>query len=190
MILDDHLDPGPAPCALLIEATPDDLLRQPLEFLFAEHFRHRQLCRILDHLAESTSLDVALMARADDFIRYDLALHVIDEEEDLFPLLRRRCPPEDDIDRVLSRLSADHQEDAEQARLVRRYLSEAMGERLAPMRLPGASPALMRFAGTQRSHIALENAIIMPIARARLTPLDLQNLARRLSARRGVFVEP
>lgn len=190
MITEDHVADAPAPCTLLIEASPPELLRQPLDFLFAEHFRHRQLCRILDHLAECQTLDMALMARTDDFIRYDLALHVIDEEEDLFPLLRRRCEPDDDIDRVIGRLSGDHREDAALARVVRGHLAQALSGATPIAGLVGAAAALRQFARQERAHVALENGVVMPIARIRLTAEDQRALSRRLAARRGIFLEP
>lgn len=90
MNVDEHVaqplpyNPGP------IERAPPALLKEPLEFLFAEHYRHRHMCKVLEYLAAAPGFEAGLIASTDDFIRYDLALHVIDEEEDLFPLLRRR----------------------------------------------------------------------------------------------------
>jgi hemerythrin-like domain-containing protein len=189
MMLDDHVERAAEPSPLLIERSPPELLRQPLDFLFAEHYRHRQLCRILDHLADATLADVPLTARADDFIRYDLALHVIDEEEDLFPLLRRRCDPEDDIDQIIGRLSGDHRDDAALARTVRGHLGEALAHAMPVRRVPGAARDLRQFARQERAHVALENAVVMPLARARLSIEDLRALSRRLAARRGIYLE-
>lgn len=62
-------------------------MAEPLEWFFAEHFRHRQLCGMIDEVAAALAFDGARIAKIVDFLRYDLALHVIDEEEDLFPLL-------------------------------------------------------------------------------------------------------
>ncbi len=45
---------------------------------------------------------------------------------------------------------------------------------------------LTRFASHVRRHLAAENAILLPIARARLTRRDLQNLSRQMRARRGL----
>jgi iron-sulfur cluster repair protein YtfE (RIC family) len=177
------------PSPLLIEPTPPELLRHPLDFLFAEHYRHRQLCRILDHLAEAAAADLPLMARADDFIRYDLALHVIDEEEDLFPLLRRRCDPDDDIDQVIGRLSGDHRDDAALAKTVRQHLSTALAKGLPVWRMAHAARDLRQFARQERAHVALENAVVMPLARTRLRPEDLRALSGRLAARRGIYLE-
>jgi iron-sulfur cluster repair protein YtfE (RIC family) len=173
-------NPGP------IERSPPALLKEPLEFLFAEHYRHRHMCKVLEYLAIASIFDAGLIASTDDFIRYDLTLHVIDEEEDLFPLLRRRCSEEDDIEDVLGRLSADHALDQELARAVRTVLSQSLEGRLAPSAVTGGPQALVQLARQEKSHMALENAVVMPLARRRLTPDDLEALSLRLAARRGV----
>ena len=169
-----------------IESSPPGLLKDPLDFLFAEHFRHRQMCRILVYLAHTPEFDGALIAATDDFIRYDLALHVIDEEEDLFPLLRRRCEADDAIEDVLGQLSADHALDQAYARAVRDIFSLALQRQEPPSAVPGGPEALRRLAEQEKSHMALENAVVMPLARRRLQPADLAALAIRLAARRGV----
>ena len=186
MTMEDHvteiapINPGG------IESSPPALIKEPLEFLFAEHYRHRQMCKILEYLAVTPKFEATLIATTDDFIRYDLALHVIDEEEDLFPLLRRRCSVEDDIEDVLGRLSADHALDQELARAVRTLFAQALEKREAPALFPGAPETLVRLARQEKSHMALEKAVVMPLARRRLTADDLSALSIRLAARRGV----
>lgn len=171
-----------------IEPSPPELLKEPLEFLFAEHYRHREMCKILEFLAATPTFDAALIATTDNFLRRDLALHVMDEEEDLFPLLRRRCEPEDDIEDVLVRLSADHAMDQQLARAVLGVFAIAL-ERQAPLAtLPGAPEALLKLARQEKGHMALENAIVLPIARRRLHATDLEALSIRLAARRGVVI--
>lgn len=188
MMIEDHVSEiapiGPDG----IERSPPALLKEPLEFLFAEHYRHRQMCKILEFLASSPVFDAGLIASTDDFIRYDLALHVIDEEEDLFPLLRRRCAPDDDIEDVLGRLSSEHAMDQALAREVRALFAQALEKREPPSRLPGGPTTLTALARQERSHMALENAVVMPLARRRLSPEDCENLSVRLAARRGVMM--
>lgn len=173
-------NPGP------IERTSPDLLKEPLEFLFAEHYRHRHMCKLLEYLAVSVCFEAGLIAGTDDFIRYDLALHVIDEEEDLFPLLRRRCSEEDNIEDVLGRLSADHALDQDLARKVRGIFAQALEYRAPPSTIAGGPEALLRLARQEKSHMALENAVVMPLARRRLAKDDLNALSLRLAARHGV----
>lgn len=173
-------NPGP------IERAPPALLKEPLEFLFAEHYRHRHMCKVLEYLAVAPTFEAGLIAGVDDFIRYDLALHVIDEEEDLFPLLRRRCSEDDDIEDVLGRLSADHALDQELAKTVRVLFAQALEKRVPPSSMAGGPQTLLQLARQEKSHMVLENAVVMPLARRRLTTDDLEALSLRLAARRGV----
>src|SRR5690606_3657521 len=129
------------------------------------------------------------VTRLVEFLRNDLPLHIIDEEQDLFPLLRRRVLPEDEVETVLGRLSAEHRADAAQGREVRALLEDALERQAAPGMDPAARKALRGFASQELQHLALENAVVLPIARLRLTAKDLAGLGRRLAARRGVVLE-
>lgn len=169
-----------------IERSPPSLLNEPLEFLFAEHYRQRQMCRILEHLAATLEFKPDLMRCVDDFIRYDLALHVIDEEADLFPMLRRRCAQEDDVDAVLGRLAGEHALDQQLAGAVRVILSQALAARIAPSMIEGGAETMLNLARQEKSHMALENAVVMPLARRWLTRGDLATLSARFALRRGV----
>jgi hemerythrin-like domain-containing protein len=186
MMVEEHDRSAALPHPGGIEPSPPQLLKEPLEFLFAEHFRQRQMCKILEYLAVAPAFDVAMIATTDDFIRYDLALHVIDEEEDFFPLLRRRCSEEDDIEDILGRLSADHALDQKLAVRVRAVFAQSLERRTPPSAIEGGAQALLELAKQEKSHMALENAVVMPLARRRLTADDLEALSLRLAARRGV----
>lgn len=169
----------------IIEPLQADLLNEPLNFFFAEHFRHRQLCAMIDALSAAVVYDADRVDQVVDFLRLDAAVHIIDEEQDLFPLLRRRCLPEDELERVLGVLSVEHRADAVLGGVVRTHLEACQSTRSAPGLDPEKRKALSAFATQERRHLALENAVVLPIARLRLTADDLQNLGRRLAARRG-----
>lgn len=171
-----------------IEPMPQALLHEPLDWLFAEHFRHRQLCDLIDRVARAPTVLVEEIEEILAFLRFELPLHVIDEEEDLFPLLRRRCLPEDEVDKALGVLSAEHKVDILHAARLRTFLETALERRRAPGQDPDARRAMTVFADNERRHIALENAVILPIARRRLQPRDLRDLSLRLAARRGVVL--
>jgi hemerythrin-like domain-containing protein len=165
------------------------LLKRPLEFLLADHHRQRSLCHLLDGLADAAAPDAAIVDTAIGYIEQDLALHIIDEEEDLFPLLRRRARPEDDVERVLGLLSREHVEDDRLAGLILSGLcrSGLGGGAGTPDDLTSECRAALRaFARRQRRHIAVENAIVMPLAELRLSAKDRAGLARRMAARRGI----
>lgn len=183
---DDVFVPTPPMRPAPIECAPPTLLTEPLEFIFAEHFRHRQMCRILEYLAVAQQFDEELVAGANRFLRHDLTLHVSDEEQDLFPLLRRRCAADDNIEDLLARLSADHALDKELAAVVCAILARSLADRTAPALEPGGPEALQHLAQQEKGHMALENAVVIPLARRWLTAEDIQGLGKRFAARRGV----
>lgn len=172
-------------CASAPKELPRELMADPVAWFFLEHERHRQFCRVMETAAAAKVFDPDLLAQLLDFMRNELARHIVDEEEDLFPLLRRRALPDDHIDEVLHRLAAEHKTDADQGRIAREQLQACLRLRRAPRDLPDARAALEAFAAQEMRHLALENAVVLPIARLRLTPTDLRRLSRRLAQRRG-----
>jgi hemerythrin-like domain-containing protein len=166
--------------------SPTDLrlLGNPLNFIHEDHMRERQICAMLDRIAGAEEPDTAAAAHAEGFFANELPLHLADEEEDLFPLLRRRCKPEDDIERVLARLSSDHRcTDADTPQLLSclRALGSA-GSGLGS----GDRDLLIRYAALARRHLILENAIVLPLARARLARRDLDRICLGMLRRRGL----
>ncbi|WP_156812028.1 hemerythrin domain-containing protein [Robiginitomaculum antarcticum] len=170
----------------LIETPSTDLLKDPLLWFFAEHHKHRQICQKLTEHAGSVVLDAGLVKEILIFLQDEMPLHIIDEEDDLFPLLRRRCEPEDRLERTLGQLSGEHAADLDIGKNVIRVLENALesGRGLGTSRESKA--VIEEFCRAQRNHIALENAVVLPIARARLTKEDQKSLGKRLAARRGL----
>ena len=164
------------------------LLLQPLDYILADHHRQRVLCVLCDRIADSGNPDRKTVSDIVDYITNDMVVHVIDEEQDLFPLLRRRADPEDDIEVVLGQLSGEHAHDEALAETI---VSGLSGVLEAPQQdLPASLvEALKQFSHSQRQHLALENATIMPLARVRLTNKDLEELSARMAARRGVLID-
>ncbi len=166
---------------------PENLFREPVDFLCADHFRRRVICRFLDEIAlDPDGPDVARLASvALDYIEHDYLLHVADEERDLFALLRKRCVPEDRLDTILSVLSEEHERDRELSLLLTAGLrSLAAGKPLQQSdEFAHLAPA---FAEGQRRHLAWEEAVVFPLARVRLSQTDLDSIGRSMAARRGV----
>ncbi|MBX3485875.1 hemerythrin domain-containing protein [Phenylobacterium sp.] len=173
-----------------VAATPDTLLSDPITWFFAEHQRHRQFCDLMQRASMATTYDEALVRWLLDFIVHDLALHVLDEEEDLFPLMRARAQPEDEVDKVLGRLQGEHAKDLTAAAAVRNHLETCLRQQAPISRNNVRRRALEAFAAQERGHLALENAVILPLARLRLTERDLLDLSNRLARRRGVAWRP
>lgn len=160
---------------------------EPLDFILYEHLRHRVMCDALERLADAERFEPAPIAQLADFIRCDLTLHVADEEEVFFPMLRRRCLPEDEVELALERMNREHEADRDLAAQVRIHLLTAVTEGLPLSAIPGATAALRQFAQNQRRHMMLENAVLIPLARRRLSNEDLAVLGARLAARRLLY---
>lgn len=160
------------------------LLATPLEFLCEDHLRERQVCRVIDSLAASGSFDPGAARNVLRFLNEELNLHMRDDAEDLFPLLSRRCTTEDGIGRAIDRICTDRDEASRLLPGLRAALARCLdtGSDLSP----GERQLLTRFAGHERRHLAEENAILLPIARARLTRRDLRKLSSNMRSRRGL----
>ncbi len=160
---------------------------RPLDVLRVDHDRQEVFCRRLDALAAEPRSEpdtdgfAALLAHLTD----ELPIHTRDEEEDLFPLLLARALPVDGIDEVLAQLSREHALDIDLADFIAADM-RAVVEHIAqvpPMRFYINARA---FAETQRRHLGWENRLVLPLARDRLTPLDLEVMGRKMAARRGL----
>lgn len=156
---------------------------EALDFILCEHMRHREMCNALERLADATVLDIREVTALAEFIRSDLTIHVADEEEFFFPLLRQRCLPEDAIDAALERLHREHLQDRDLSAQVRITLLTAATENKLPSEIPGGAEALRTFAQSQRRHMMLENGVLMPLARRRLSREDIAALGKKFAAR-------
>jgi hemerythrin-like domain-containing protein len=118
------------------------------------------------------------------FVNEELSAHLQDDAEDLFPLLSRRCTAEDGIGHAIARICTDLEEASRLLPGLRAALARCLdtGSQLSTE----DRQVLTRFAGHVRRHLAAENAILMPIARARLTRRDLQMLSSHMRSRRGL----
>ncbi len=170
----------------VVEAIPENLFREPIDFLFADHFRQRCICNALEELTTDPD-DPARHRKARGILAYlehDLPLHVADEEEDLFALLGQRCRREDELERITARLAAEHQHDDTYLAAIKFDL----GRLTAQQALDNETEFIERvraFVQAQRLHFAYENATLLPLARLRLTVRDKLQLGRSFAARRG-----
>jgi hemerythrin-like domain-containing protein len=161
---------------------PRDLLRDPLAYIAAEHGGQRALCSLMEDLAGAAGFDRDIARAILRYLGQDFSRHVHDEENDLFPLLRDRCLPEDEIETVLGRLNAEHKDEHRLAGDVAAQLTELL-ERTVPALDSTLRERLFRYARSLRRHLALENSIILPLARTRLTREDLAALSAAMRQR-------
>lgn len=160
------------------------LATQPLEWFLAEHFRHRQFCGVMAELAAARIFDPEPIRAVVSFLRHELGRHLADEESELFPLLRARAMPEDEIGEVLDRLGAEHKADLAHAHALRAHLERRLEDRMPTGCDPATALSLDAFASQELRHLALENAVVLPLARLRFEQTDLKALGRRLAAAR------
>lgn len=149
----------------------------PLDILAQEHQRLHMLCDALEEIADDLPdvFDRALCGIAARTLKHDLPLHHLAEDEGLFPLLKARVRPEDNFDTVLVQLSAEHDMDDDLSRELVELL-ESMAEGIVPRNPDMAGYMLRSYFESYRRHMSIEDGLIFPLARARLTPDDLRRL--------------
>jgi hemerythrin-like domain-containing protein len=153
----------------------------PLDFIAEDHMREREVCALIDRLVALVPISSADREKIIVFLQDQLPHHLEDEEIDLFPLMLERCEPEEEIGKVIDRLTSDHEHAHADApaiiALIQSDVSELNNE---------ACNRMADFARHSRRHLVMENAIILPIARARLTEADLRIMKRHMLERRGL----
>lgn len=184
----DATDPTTAPPVDQLRPPSAELLDQPLDYIFADHFRQRCLFSWLRRIAIARK---AGRLEADTIVAYlegDLVDHHADEELDLFPALRRRAGPEDGLVPILERLCADHETARTDLDVVVTSLSRhRTRDWIAVSRK--AADAMLAYVANEQRHLSVENAIVLVIARKRLTASDLAAMSRSMKARRGQKTE-
>ena len=109
-----------------LEPLPRELLRKPLDYILADHLRQRVLCILCEQLADSQDLDTGIAEEVVAYLKSDMVVHVIDEEQDLFPLIRRRAQEDDDIEQALGQLSGEHATEEDLAEAITEGLESAL----------------------------------------------------------------
>jgi hemerythrin-like domain-containing protein len=143
----------------------------------------REVCTLIDRIVSGEPTEPEVVESVIAFLSDILPLHLADEEIDLFPLLTKRCEPEDEIGKVIAKLQYDHEHALSDSPRIVALLNGQIDE---PTGFSDAARAQMSsFAAHARRHLILENAILLPIARLRLTPADLAAMKRHMIERRG-----
>lgn len=157
-----------------------ELLDDPVAFLSAEHVRQTVLLAHLERLARKPG-GPAAASMAQGLLHWlseELPLHIADEEASLYP----RLAPHD-AEGTLATLSAEHRRDAQ---LVAEALDTLRGIVAGEPQPVAALTAILGFVRLHREHLAVEEAKIMPLARAVLTPAARLALAGEMTVRRGL----
>ena len=161
---------------------------EPLELLEACHGRIEtqltMLERLVAHVAQHGS-DLEAREAARFIMRYfdtSGVQHHRDENEDLFPLLRRKAGElgRPEVSAVINELESDHQTmDLQWSRLRARLdaLTRSAEALLAPGDIAG-------FAWLNRRHMEKEAALVLPFAKEVLDAEERVGLGERMAARR------
>ncbi|MGL4324207.1 MAG: hemerythrin domain-containing protein [Beijerinckiaceae bacterium] len=177
----------PQPDRLLMDVVatpiPPSLLAAPLDYLLAEHMRLRAVCSLLRNAAEVGHLNAECASVVTLFIKSALPVHREDEERDLFPALLKSARSADELGGTIENLKADHRRmEKIQAEVVEAL---ACHHPNSPLIIPRMVAQLLRdFADAERRHVAIENGIVLAIARARIGAKGLGGIAESMSARR------
>jgi len=170
------------------ERIPDNVLLEPLDYIFAEHCRQADMCEVLKTFAAgyfASAPDLNTVANILECLDIDLSLHIADEEMDLFPRLSARALPEDHFPELLRLLDKEHQRDHDLANEVcdglKRIAQDGALDNPEQFRRAAATLAAIHL-----SHLNWENAVILPLARKRLTGEDLKAMGRTMAARRSI----
>jgi hemerythrin-like domain-containing protein len=119
------------------------------------------------------------------FLVHDRALHHLDEEEDLFPALRRRSMLEDSLEPLLVRLKKDHRRSDILVERIVALLSEHADSDPFPISKAEAE-LIAAYATSELRHLAIENGVLLAIAQIRLNRKDLQKMSEAMKMRRGI----
>jgi hemerythrin-like domain-containing protein len=158
---------------------------------------HRRIERFLQALlkiaddAQGGALDTEHRGALEGALKYfrdSAPKHTADEEHDLFPALREAAGARAaDVIASLDRLEGDHKNaDAwhrEVAQLGERWIRQDSLSASDALRL---KTILMCLADLYRSHIAIEEQEIFPLAKAELSDSAQQVIGRSMASRRGV----
>jgi len=181
---------------LVLEPIPENLLREPIDYLFAEHYRQRQVLDALEGFfgeayfeRDLTGPWRAVVATVVGYLENEFALHIGDEESDLFSVLRDRCAGDDSCTAVLRQLAAEHQDEPVELRALVAGLKQLLAGR-KPADSMGFLNRALRFIQAQRHHLIWENNVVLPMARKHLTEEDLQQIGRHMAQRHGVAFPP
>ncbi len=152
--------------------------RNAIDWLQREHRLQQELCGVLEEIADALPgpVDPARVEFANAILRASVPRHIAIQQQLLFPLLRQRALADDEIDTLIEQITADNAADEVLAHDTADQLEAAVESGRA--RKPDMLAYMLRglFEGRRR-HIAWEMSVLIPLARERLWPGDLEVLS-------------
>ena len=157
----------PAMMQTLIDGVPLEYLSDPLDYIFADNFRCRVLCNVLDVIDAHSSVGAAALETCRSFLLADFLTHIADEKQALFPLLLERTTAEDGVLDVIRRRRTSFA-------TVNRVADELSRLGAGQWAIRDATGLIHSFVAAEREHITIENVVVLPVARRRLRAADLE----------------
>lgn len=156
----------------------------PIAVLEVDHVLKLDLCDAMERLADGlpNETDTGLAEIAVTVLRKGLPDHIELEERHLFPLLKRRMADDQMFRPVIEQL--EHEHDYDEAFAIE--ISEELERLVEAGRARNAEMLgymLRGFFVSLRRHVRWENAMVLPVARKRLTESDLEELRKAILAR-------
>lgn len=171
--------------AFSIPALPAELLDRPLDYLAADHERHRAVCAFLKRVVREGAIRGASAGAVAGFLNKEFPLHLADEHDALYPALVKRSRDDEDFVAALQRIAAA--QDAAVASLTPVVSGLKAVSALPAARLtPQLAQALDEYVREEEQRLAFENAVILRIADVRLRKSDIEAIRGDMKARRGV----
>jgi len=180
--------------AIMLGQTPDAGFDQPLKLLSDCHRRIEKFLDLLIRVADECPggpLEPEYRDALQAALRYfqnAAPWHTRDEEDSLFPRMRRLDDPR--ARSVMARIDAledDHtQADARHARVDELGRQWLVDDAMDPAGLAELRRLLVELRDTYRRHIAEEDDVIFPLAGELLDPTQLDEVGREMARRRGV----
>lgn len=171
-----------------LDRIPDNLLREPLEFLLADHMRQRKMCNALDALCLGNdpvnSEDIVAVTFA--YLSEDFQLHISDEEIDLFPSLRAVLDIAYDVEDLIDALMRSHALELTIASDIVLLLQRAQQVSGAASNVMENSRLLTSFTQCLRRDLAIEDQMLLPLARKHLSAANLDRIGRAMARRRNI----
>lgn len=171
-----------------LDRIPDNLLREPLDFLLADHMRQRKICNALDALSlRPEEINAAeIMAVTFAYLSEDFQLHISDEEIDLFPTLRAVPDIKDGLEDLIDALTRSHAIELSLASDIVVLLREAPKTSSDAVDVSPYSKLLVSFTQCLRRNLAVEDQMLLPLARKHLSDANLDQIGRAMAKRRNI----
>ncbi|NJR13504.1 MAG: hemerythrin domain-containing protein [Phyllobacteriaceae bacterium] len=146
-----------------------------------------RICDLLEEIADSLPLHVDRLKcfYAATMLRTSVAIHQMDEDRGLFPLMRKHGALEDGVLASLDRLETEHMDDESLSSDIIDAL-ENLARGKALQSVDGMSFMLRAFFDSHRRHILFENQIILPMARKILNADHLAEIEQVILENRSI----